>query len=70
MPMYLKKMSLLVGLLIGGIGLKICRSILLSCTAKLPPSESLMPVFPVPDGESSVSLLEKHCIEGLTKTAW
>ena len=34
--------------------------ILLSCDAALPPSQSLMPVFPVPVGETSTSLLEKN----------
>ncbi len=41
--------------------------ILLSCDAALPPSESLMPVFPVPDGETSTTLLEKNGMKGLQK---
>ena len=39
--------------------------IMLSCNAELPPSRSLMPAFPVPEGESSASLLGKHCKAGL-----
>ena len=40
---------------------------LLSCTAALPPSRSLMPVFPVPAGETSTSLLAKNSAIGLQK---
>jgi len=40
-------------------------SILLSCTAEFPPGELLMPVFPVPEGESSAALLQKNCLRGL-----
>ena len=42
-------------------------NILLSCDAALPPSQSLMPVFPVPAGETSPSLLEKNSMLGLQK---
>ncbi|MCZ2257985.1 DNA polymerase III subunit alpha [Sporosarcina sp. G11-34] len=42
-------------------------TLLLSCSAEIPPSESLMPVFPVPAGENSASLLKKHCLEGLVR---
>ncbi|MFD1927144.1 DNA polymerase III subunit alpha [Sporosarcina siberiensis] len=41
-------------------------SVLLSCTAEFPPGETLMPVFPVPEGESTVALLQKNCLSGLT----
>ncbi len=40
-------------------------AMLLSCTASLPPSESLMPVFPVGEGETSTALLEKNSTVGL-----
>ena len=41
--------------------------ILLSCDAALPPSQSLMPVFPVPAGETSTTLLEQNGMVGLQK---
>jgi DNA polymerase-3 subunit alpha len=40
---------------------------LLSCSAALPPSRSLMPVFPVPAGETSTSLLAKNSEMGLQR---
>ena len=56
--MCLKKMSLL-----NGFGqaewLENMSDILLSCNAALPPSQSLMPVFPVPEDETSTTLLRK-----------
>ncbi|MBE1554401.1 DNA polymerase III subunit alpha [Sporosarcina limicola] len=39
--------------------------ILLSCNATLPPSKTLMPLFPVPIGETATTLLEKNCVAGL-----
>ncbi|QNK89733.1 DNA polymerase III subunit alpha [Sporosarcina sp. resist] len=42
-------------------------SILLACDAELPPSQSLMPVFPVPAGETATSLLEQNGMTGLQK---
>ncbi|MCM3637150.1 DNA polymerase III subunit alpha [Sporosarcina luteola] len=41
--------------------------IMLSCNAKLPPSRTLMPAFPVPEGHTSASLLKKNCEEGLVR---
>ncbi len=41
--------------------------ILLSCDVTLPPSQSLMPVFPLPTGETSTSLLEKNSTAGLQR---
>ena len=46
-------------------GLKTRQTFLLSCDAALPPSQSLMPVFPVPVGETSTTLLEKNSEMGL-----
>lgn len=42
-------------------------NLLLSCSAEIPPGESLMPVFPVPVGESTESLLKRNCTEGLIR---
>ncbi|MBB4824250.1 DNA polymerase-3 subunit alpha [Sporosarcina luteola] len=39
--------------------------LLLSCNAELPPSRPLMPVYPVPEGETARTLLEKRCSDGL-----
>lgn len=39
--------------------------IMLSCNAELPPSRTLMPAFPVPEGYTAASLLQKNCEEGL-----
>lgn len=39
--------------------------IMLSCNAELPPSRTLMPAFPVPEGHTSASWLKKNCEEGL-----
>ncbi|WP_252502630.1 DNA polymerase III subunit alpha [Sporosarcina sp. Marseille-Q4943] len=41
--------------------------IMLSCNAKLPPSRTLMPAFPVPEGDTAASLLKKNCEEGLIR---
>lgn len=41
--------------------------IMLSCDAKLPPSRTLMPAFPVPEGHTAASLLKKNCEEGLIR---
>ncbi|WP_432363977.1 DNA polymerase III subunit alpha [Sporosarcina sp. UB5] len=41
--------------------------IMLSCNAKLPPSRTLMPAFPVPEGQTSASLLKRNCEEGLIR---
>lgn len=41
--------------------------IMLSCNAKLPPSRTLMPAFPVPEGHTAASLLKKNCEEGLIR---
>ena len=41
--------------------------ILLSCNAALPPTQSLMPVFPVPPEETSTSLLAKNSVAGLQR---
>ncbi|WP_339250981.1 DNA polymerase III subunit alpha [Sporosarcina sp. FSL W8-0480] len=41
--------------------------ILLSCNAEMPPSHSRMPAFPVPVGETSATLLKKHCEQGLAR---
>ncbi|WP_124069940.1 DNA polymerase III subunit alpha [Filibacter tadaridae] len=41
--------------------------ILLTCNADLPPNEQLMPIFPVPEGETAPSLLAKNCMVGLKK---
>lgn len=42
-------------------------NLLLSCSAELPSGESLMPVFPVSDGECAESLLKRNCMEGLRR---
>ncbi|MFJ7934858.1 DNA polymerase III subunit alpha [Sporosarcina sp. NPDC096371] len=47
--------------------LKNMSDILLSCDVSLPPSQSLMPVFPVPTGETATSLLEKNSVVGLQR---
>ncbi|MFS0689121.1 DNA polymerase III subunit alpha [Sporosarcina sp. 179-K 8C2 HS] len=41
--------------------------IMLSCNAKLPPRHTLMPAFPVPEGDTAASLLKKNCEEGLIR---
>lgn len=41
--------------------------IMLSCNAKLPPSRTLMPAFPVPEGDTSASVLKKNCKNGLVR---
>ncbi|MHA6260661.1 DNA polymerase III subunit alpha [Sporosarcina sp. CAU 1771] len=42
-------------------------NLLHSCTAEVPPSETLMPIFPVPEGENTDAILKRHCLEGLIK---
>lgn len=41
--------------------------IMLSCNAELPPSQTLMPEFPLQDGVTAASLLSKHCEEGIAR---
>lgn len=41
--------------------------LLLSCDVSLPPSQTLMPVFPVPLDETATSLLEKNSLYGLQR---
>lgn len=41
--------------------------LLMSCDVSLPASQSLMPVFPVPVGETVTSLLEKNSVAGLQR---
>lgn len=45
--------------------LEAASELLLSCNAELPPSRPMMPVFPVPEGETAKTLLSKRCISGL-----
>ncbi|WP_318614229.1 DNA polymerase III subunit alpha [Sporosarcina sp. YIM B06819] len=47
--------------------LKNMSDILLACDVSLPPSQSLMPVFPVPVGETASSLLGKNSMAGLQR---
>lgn len=42
-------------------------AMLLTCTASLPPTESLMPVYPVEEGETATTLLEKNSLAGLQR---
>lgn len=42
-------------------------AMLLACTATLPPAESLMPIYPVNEKETSITLLEKNSLSGLQK---
>ncbi|MBD7984283.1 exodeoxyribonuclease VII large subunit [Sporosarcina sp. Sa2YVA2] len=38
---------------------------LISCTAELPPSRTLMPAFPLPQNTTAADLLKRHCEKGL-----
>ncbi|MFS0574868.1 DNA polymerase III subunit alpha [Sporosarcina sp. 179-K 3D1 HS] len=47
--------------------LKNCADMLLSCNAGLPATKTMMPAFPVPEGETAVTLLERNCLAGLKR---
>ncbi|WP_172794003.1 DNA polymerase III subunit alpha [Sporosarcina sp. HYO08] len=40
-------------------------NMILSCNAAIPPREVRMPKFPVPEGETSIAVLERNSMEGL-----
>lgn len=40
-------------------------NMMLSCNANIPPREVRMPKFPVPEGETAISVLERNSVEGL-----
>ncbi|MCG7335503.1 DNA polymerase III subunit alpha [Sporosarcina sp. ACRSM] len=42
-------------------------AMLLACTASLPPADSMMPIYPVNEGETSSALLERNSLSGLHK---
>ncbi|MEK3933903.1 DNA polymerase III subunit alpha [Sporosarcina sp. FSL W7-1349] len=44
-----------------------CAQMLLSCKAGLPSTQTLMPEFPLPEGETAVSRLERNGMAGLEK---
>lgn len=41
--------------------------LLSTCDAILPPSKTLMPIFPVPENSLAASVLQEHCEKGLLK---
>lgn len=47
--------------------LETMEDMLISCTAELPPSRTLMPAFPVPDNITAAELLRQHCETGLSR---